>query len=102
MPIRFGELGTVYRYEGGTDWTNCGKVADVRSISGLAVFNGKLYAGTLPFADVYRYEGDDKWVSTGRLDNTPDVRYRRAWSMAVYDGKLYISYKVYQSCQRRL
>ena len=26
--------GSVFRYEGGTNWTNCGKVADVRSISG--------------------------------------------------------------------
>jgi len=29
--------GKVFRYEGGTRWTDCGKVADVRSISGLAV-----------------------------------------------------------------
>ena len=38
--------GKVFRYEGGTRWTDCGKVADVRSISGLAVYKGKLYAGT--------------------------------------------------------
>ena len=43
----------------------------------------------MPFADVYRYEGGSKWVPTGRLDHTPDVRYRRAWSMAVFDGKLF-------------
>jgi len=56
---------------------------------GMAVYNGKLYAGTLPFADVYRYDGGSTWTSTGRLDNTPDVTYRRAWSMAVFDGKLF-------------
>ena len=56
---------------------------------GMSVYNGKLYAGTLPFADVYRYEGGQKWVTTGRLDNTPDVRYRRAWVMAVFQGKLF-------------
>ena len=38
--------GVVYRYEGGKQWTSMGKVADVRSVSGLAVFDGKLYAGT--------------------------------------------------------
>jgi len=26
-------------------------------VMGMSVYNGKLYAGTLPFADVYRYEG---------------------------------------------
>jgi len=56
---------------------------------GMAVYNGKLYAGTLPRAEVYRYEGGTAWVSTGRLDTTPEVRYRRAWSMAVYRGKLF-------------
>ena len=56
---------------------------------GMAVYNGKLYAGTLPFADVYRYDGGQTWTTTGRLDHTPDVRYRRAWSMAVFDGKLF-------------
>ena len=28
-------------------------------------------------------------LHTGQLDTTPDVRYRRAWSMAVYKGKLF-------------
>ena len=56
---------------------------------GMAVYNGGLYAGTLPLAEVYRYDGTNKWTSTGQLDHTPDVRYRRAWSMAVYQGKLF-------------
>src|SRR5262249_49080540 len=30
-----------------------------------------------------------KWTSTGRLDRTPDVRYRRAWSMAIFQGRLF-------------
>ena len=56
---------------------------------GISVYNGQLLAGTLPYADVYRYQGGTDWSSTGRLDKTPDVKYRRAWSMAVFDGKLY-------------
>ena len=56
---------------------------------GMAVYNGKLYAGTLPLAEVYRYEDGATWTRTGQLDTTPDVRYRRAWSMAVYQGKLF-------------
>jgi hypothetical protein len=56
---------------------------------GLAVHNGKMYGGTLPLAEVYRYDGGNAWSRTGQLDKTPDVKYRRAWSMAVYQGKLF-------------
>jgi hypothetical protein len=55
----------------------------------MMVYNGKLYAGTLPLAEVYRYEGGTTWTRTGQLDTTPDVTYRRVWSMAVYQGKLF-------------
>jgi hypothetical protein len=55
----------------------------------MAVYNGKLYAGTLPLAEVYRYDGDDQWTLVGRLDFTPDVTYHRTWTMAVCGGKLY-------------
>src|SRR5262249_42579238 len=58
-------------------------------IMGMAVHNGKLYAGTLPLAEVYRHDDGARWTRTGRLDRTPDVRYRRAWSMAVFDGRLF-------------
>jgi len=66
--------GRVFRYEGGTRWTDCGKVADVRGISGLAVYKGKLYAGTGTSGGwrekprtrgMYRYDGDGKWTSCG-------------------------------------
>ncbi len=46
------------------------------------------YAGTLPSAEVYRFD-DPKWSKVGRLDFTPDVRYRRVWTMAVYKGRLF-------------
>ena len=55
----------------------------------MAVYNGKLYAGTLPLANVYRYEGGATWTNTGQLDTTPDVKYRRVWSMAIFQGKLF-------------
>ena len=66
--------GRVYRYEGGTRWTSVGKVADVRSISGLASFQGKLYAGTGTTGawrdtprtrGMYRFDGSGKWISCG-------------------------------------
>jgi hypothetical protein len=48
-------------------------------------------AGTLPLAEVYSYEGDTTWRRSARLDHTPDVRYRRAWTMAEFQGRLFAS-----------
>ncbi|MFN0052900.1 MAG: LamG-like jellyroll fold domain-containing protein [Planctomycetales bacterium] len=81
--------GTVYRYEGEDRWTNTGRLGTAEEVMGPNVYNGKLYAGTLPLAEVFRYDGDDQWISQGRVDFTPEVKYRRAWSMAVYGGRLY-------------
>ncbi len=55
----------------------------------VAVYNGMFYVGTLPLAKVFRYDGADTWTDLGQLDNTPDVKYRRAWSMAVFQGRLF-------------
>jgi len=81
--------GSVYRLDGPQTWLHRGRLGAEKEVMGISLYNGQLYAGTLPFADVYRYDGGTKWSSTGRLDHTPDVRYRRAWSMAVFQGKLY-------------
>ena len=83
--------GSVFRYEGETKWTNVGKIADVRSVSGLAVFKSKLYAGTgttgawrdTPrLRGMYRYDGDGKWTSCG----CPDLRVVH---LSVHNGNLY-------------
>jgi hypothetical protein len=60
-------------------------------VMGMLVHNGQLYAGTLPQAKVYRYDGDQSWTRTVQLDTTPDVKYRRAWTMAQYRGRLFCS-----------
>ncbi|NQV25059.1 MAG: LamG domain-containing protein [Rhodopirellula sp.] len=87
--------GRVYCYEGGTRWTDCGKVADVRSISGLAVYRGKLYAGTGTSGGwrgdyrvtprtrgMYRYDGDGTWTSCG----CPGLRVVH---LGVHNGSLF-------------
>ncbi len=87
--------GRVYRYEGGTRWVDCGKLADVRSVSGLAVFQGRLYAGTGTSGGwrgdyrqtprtrgMYRYEGDQLWTSCG----CPGLRVVH---LGVHDGNLF-------------
>ena len=63
-------------------------------VMGMAVHNGKLYAGTLPLAEVYRFDQHPggtfaKWTHVGDLDQTPDVKYRRAWTMAEFQGRLF-------------
>jgi hypothetical protein len=58
---------------------------------GMLVHNGRFLAGTLPLAEVYSYEGGATWQLTGRLDHTPDVTYRRAWTMAEHAGEVFCS-----------
>ena len=83
--------GSVFRYEGGTTWTNVGKIADVRSVSGLAVFKGSLYAGTGTTGawrdtprtrGMYRYDGEGKWTSCGCPES-------RVVHLSVHNGNLY-------------
>lgn len=81
--------GTVYRYEGGEKWTSVGRLGDAQEVMGPNVYNGKLYVGTLPMAEIFRYDADQRWSSLGRVDFTPDVIYRRAWTMAVFNGRLF-------------
>jgi hypothetical protein len=81
--------GKVFRYAGDHDWQDTGRLGEELEVMGMAVHNGKLYAGTLPLAAVYRFDGPARWTSTGRLDLTPHVKYRRAWTMAEYQGRLF-------------
>lgn len=95
MPYR-GELyigawpsGAVYRWDGQMGWEHTGRLGEEKEVMGMATYNGKLYGGTLPLAQVYRYDGDGTWINTGQLDKTPDVVYRRAWTMAIFRGQLF-------------
>jgi len=89
--------GRVFRYEGGTDWTNCGQVADIEGIGGMTVFKGKLYASSIVAPPgLYRYEGGTTWTDCGNpgggLPSQANAASRpggRVESLAVYDGHLY-------------
>jgi hypothetical protein len=80
----------VFRYRGDLDWVNTGKLGQELEAMPLLVYNGKMYGGTLPLAEIYRYDGDENWTRFGRVDHTRDVKYRRAWSMAVHRGRLFV------------
>ena len=82
--------GTVYRYEGGTKWTDCGKLqnaetGDSYTVGGLAVYKGQLYAGVSkpPGRGLYRYEGENRWKYLGNPGH-------RVTNPVVYNGKLYL------------
>ena len=79
----------VYRYAGPNRWTRAGRLGEEKESMPLAIYNGAMYSGSLPLGEVYRYNGGVDWTNVGRLDLTPDVRYRRVWSMAVYQGRLF-------------
>ena len=94
----------IFRYAGGTGWISCGElnnegqgVETSRESMGMIVYNGKLYAGSLPKAKVYRFDRANTWTDLGQLDTTPDSRLlpswplRRAYTMAIYDGRLFCS-----------
>jgi hypothetical protein len=83
--------GRVYRLAADESWEDLGRLGEELEVMGMVVHNGQLYAGTLPLAEVYRYDGGQTWTRTARLDATPDVRYRRAWCMAQYQGRLFCS-----------
>ena len=80
----------VFRFLGGTNWEDTGKLGEELEAMPLLVYNGKMYGGTLPQAEIYRYDGPNSWLKIGKVDHTSDVKYRRAWSMAVYKGRLFI------------
>ncbi|MBI5760538.1 MAG: LamG domain-containing protein [Planctomycetales bacterium] len=83
--------GRVYRFEDVGQWTDMGRLGEELEVMGMLVHNGRLIAGTLPLAEVYSYEGDTTWKRLTRLDHTPDVKYRRAWTMAEHDGRVFCS-----------
>lgn len=90
MYVGTWRTGKVFRYDGDNQWTDCGRLGEEQEVMGMLVHNGSLFAGSLPLAEVFRFDGKDRWASVGRVDLTPDVVYRRAWTMAEYQGRLFV------------
>lgn len=72
-------------------WHDRGRLGEELEVMGMLVHNGGFYAGTLPLAQVYRYDGGETWTLLKQLDTTPAVKYRRVWTMAQYQGKLFMT-----------
>ena len=76
--------GKVYRYEGGTTWTDCGGLGEADTVMSLTVFRGKLYGTTMYWSakGLYRYDGGKKWTFCGNPG-------QRVGVLGVYNGNLY-------------
>ncbi len=83
--------GRVYRFDDLGRWSDLGRLGQELEVMGMAVHNGRLIAGTLPLAEAYSYEGGTEWKRLAQLDTTPDVKYRRAWTLTEHQGALFCS-----------
>lgn len=98
------DLSHVYRYEGGTKWTDCGEIDTMLRLNCFASFGGKLYCGGdrgmpppgekqfkgRPYK-VYVYDGEAKWDVAGSFPPEPPTSlYPHA--MSVHDGQLFVGY----------
>ncbi|MFM9960639.1 MAG: LamG-like jellyroll fold domain-containing protein [Planctomycetaceae bacterium] len=92
MYVGTWRTGKVFRYDGDNRWADCGRLGEEMEVMGMMVHNGGLFAGSLPLAEVFRFRtaADSRWDSIGRVDLTPDVTYRRAWTMAESQGRLFV------------
>ena len=79
-------------------------LGDATEVIGLTVYNGSLYAGTIPRAELFRFDGPSEWSSVRRLFDPPGFQpvavgsgakavqdWSRASSLTVYQGKLFVS-----------
>lgn len=91
MTVGTWPSGRVYRLAKDNSWEDLGRYGEELEVMGMTVHNGQLYGGSLPLAEVYRYDGEQTWTRLAQLDKTPDVKFRRAWTMAQHDGRLFVS-----------
>ena len=75
-----GPTGSVYRQEDGLPWLDCGRLGEELEVMGMMVYNGKLYAGTLPTGSVYRYDGE------GRVGVHRSTRHHAGCQVTVAPG----------------
>lgn len=87
----------VFRFKGGQDWEDCGRVGRgrTRGVYAMIVHDGSLYAATsashgrqpstMDFGRVYRYMGGKAWQDLGQ----PGSNYRLN-ALASFRGKLYV------------
>lgn len=86
--------GKVFRYDGGTRWTECGQLPQTEAVGGLVVFRGHLYASSLyKPAGFFRYEGEKTWttlaVPEANDPKTKEKGTRRVVPLTIHEGHIY-------------
>jgi dienelactone hydrolase/outer membrane protein assembly factor BamB len=86
--------GKVFRYEGGTRWTECGRLPRTEAIGGLVVFRGQLYASSLyKPAGFFRFEDGMTWTALPVPEavdpKTREKGPRRVVSLTSHDGHIF-------------
>ena len=74
--------GRILRYEGGTEWSDCGQLEGADSVGGLVPFDGALYAIPIYSEGIFRMDAPGTWTWCG----TPG---RRLLALGVHAGTLY-------------
>jgi hypothetical protein len=77
-----GPGGRVFRYAGGSDWTDLGQLGDADSVAAIVPFDDELYAIPMYSEGMYRLDGDGRWTWCG----SPG---RRLLALGVHGGSLY-------------
>ena len=83
--------GSVYRYEGDTNWTCIGKNPHgITQIHCMAEVGGRLWIGTWPQGYVLRQDESGEWLNAGRLGMPQGPHMcNEVMDLRIYNGKLY-------------
>ncbi len=79
-----GGKGSVYRYDGGADWTWCGDPPRSTQTYCALTYQGALHVGTWPECEIIRYNGTTDWEVIGMV-----AYEREVMAASVYNGKCY-------------
>jgi len=96
------QCGHVYRYDGGTNWIDCGCPYPSNAITCLAAFDCNLYAAashyrssgsalmdsenTVQGGRIFRYGGGKRWIDCGMAGDSESIG-----GLTVFSGRLYAS-----------
>ncbi len=83
--------GRAYSRVADGNWQDAGRLGEELEVMGMLVHNGRLFAGSLPLGQVYTLDAPGHWQLSAQLDQTPNVKYRRVWTMAEHRGELFCS-----------
>lgn len=86
------EPGRVYRYAGGTHWSDCGQPGEIRTLNAAASFKGKLFVGGGPETWAIFVQTNGSQWSPSNIFEKRGPRRLFPHTMCRYNGKLFTGY----------